>query len=315
VRWREIRVTVGFVALHLLLALPAAVATALPAVAEIDGYLVRVKGLVDQLPAPPGDDGEIRGYLTGCVERASFLRDLAASPATEQSLLFVELKRFTAFRNTAKDGLGSLTPLGRSLLRAENGEAWPALGHYLMDDYVRGLVIRKALYERKYFEEDDPKQANLLEGWLNSRFDFCRTRDGAQAWYRRDGVSAFEVTVRTEPVVLVTRSTDVAVVLAGGLLYNFLPAVGQDAGDPFRAAVHDDLLSRQVKRVGLRAAAGAVFDGAGPDLLVGAGVQVRAISLWATYQPEETAWSLAVGVSDWRWLKRLRPILPYFGGL
>jgi len=27
---------------------------------------------------------------------------------------------------------------------------------------------------------------------------------------------------------------------------------------------------------------------------------------------EDTAWSLAVGVSDWRWLKRLR-VLPFFG--
>jgi len=297
----------------LLLALPVAAAAGVPAVAEIDGYVDQVKGLVAQLPDPPGEDGEIRAYLTGCVERATFLRTLAASPATEPHLLFVELKRFTSYRNSAKDGLGKLTSLGRRLLRAENRKAWPALGRYLMDDYLRALVIRKALFERKYFEDDDPTQANLLEGWINSRVDLLRTRDGETAWYRRHGISAWEATVRTEPVVLVTRSADVAVLFAGGLLYNFFPEVGQDPDDPFSASVKDDFLSRQVKRVGVRAGVGAVFDGGGPSFLLGAGMQVRAISLWATYEPDGTAWSLAVGVSDWRWLKRLR-VLPFIGG-
>jgi len=298
----------------LLLVPPATAFAGLPAVAEIDGYVDQVKGLVAQLPDPPGDDGEIRAYLAGCVERAVFLRDLAASPTTERSLLFIELKRFTAFRNSAKDGLGKLTPLGRRLLKAENRKAWPALGRYLMDDYLRSLVVRKALFERKYFEDDDPKQANLLEGWINSRFDLLRSRDDEEAsWYRSHGISAWEATVRTEPVVLVSRSTDVALLLAGGLLYNFFPEVDQDPDDPFRASVKEDLLSRQVKRVGLRGGAGAVFGGEGPALLVALGVQVRAISLWATYEPEATEWSLAVGVSDWRWLKRLR-VLPFIGG-
>lgn len=301
------------VASLLLVAAPAAAGN-VPAVAELDVYIDQVKGLAAQLPDPPGDDGEIRAYLVGCVERATFLRDLAASPETERPLLFIELKRFTAYRNGAKDSLGKLTPLGRRLLRQENRKAWPPLGHYLMDDYVASLVIRKALFERKYFEEDDPKQANLLEGWINSRFDLLRSRDGEEAWYRSHGVSAWEATVRTEPVVLVSHSTDVAVLFAGGLLYNFFPEVGQDPDDPFAASVKDDLWSRQVKRVGLRGGAGALFGGGGPSLLLAAGMQLRAISLWATYEPEETAWSLAVGVSDWRWLKRLRPILPYFGG-
>lgn len=300
-----------WLALCLFLGVPAAAAT-LPAVAEIDRYIDQVRGLVAQLSDPPGEDGEIRAYLVGCVERATFLRTLAASPATERPLLFIELTRFTAYRNSGKEGLGKLTTLGRRLLREENRKAWPTLGRYLMDDYVRSLVVRKALYERKYFEEDDPKQANLLEGWINSRFDLLRTRDGEAAWYRRHGISAWEATVRTEPIVLVTRSADVAVLFAGGLLYNFFPEVGQDPDDPFSASVKDGFWSRQVKRVGLRGGAGAVFDGEGPDLLVAVGVQVRAITLWGSYEPEDTAWSLAVGVSDWRWLKRLR-VLPFFG--
>ena len=49
--------------------------------------------------------------------------------------------------------------------------------------------------------------------------------------------------------------------------------------------------------------------------LLGLGLQVRAISVWGTYEPADTQWSVALGVSEWDWVKKLRPFLPYFGGL
>ena len=39
-----------------------------------------------------------------------------------------------------------------------------------------------------------------------------------------------------------------------------------------------------------------------------------ASSVWATCQCEDTGWALALGVSEWDRVKKLRPFLPYSGG-
>jgi len=285
----------------------------LPDAAEIRTYIVGVTELAGEIADPPGADQSIKVYLDGCVARAADLLALATASPPDPPALLAELRRVVDQRNRAKNGLGDLTELGRHLLREENRQQWPSLGAYLMGDYLEYLVVKRELLERKYFEEDDPAEANLLEGWVNGRVGFLQYRERSQAWYRSHGVSAWEVTVRTEPVVVLAGSNDVGVLFAGGLLYNFFPEVTQRPDDPFTADVADGFLSKQVKRVGLRAGAGAVFDGEGPDLLLGLGVQVRAISLWGTYQPEDTEWSIAFGISEWDWVKKLRPFLPYFG--
>jgi len=285
----------------------------LPDAAKIQAYVVGVKELAGEIGDPPGPDQSIKAYLDGCVARAADLVVLATATPPDRAALLAELRRIMDERNRAKDALGELTVLGRHLLREENHEQWPALGAYLKGDYLEYLVVKRELLERKYFEEDDPAEANLLEGWINGRVGFLQYRERSQAWYRSHGVSAWEVTVRTEPVVLLAGSNDAGVLFAGGLLYNFFPTVTQRPDDPFTADVSDGFLSKQVKRVGLRAGAGAVFDGEGPDLLLGLGLQVRAISVWGTYQPEDTEWSVAFGISDWDWVKKLRPFLPYFG--
>jgi len=285
----------------------------LPDAAEIRAYVVAVTELAGEIADPPGADQSIKAYLDGCAARAADLLALATTTPPDPTALLAGLRRVVDQRNRAKDALVDLTDLGRHLLREENRQQWPALGAYLRGDYLEYLVVKRELLERKYFEEDDPAEANLLEGWINGRVGFLQYRERSEAWYRAHGVSAWEVTVRTEPVVLLAGSNDAGVLFAGGLLYNFFPEVAQRPDDPYTADVTDGFLSKQVKRVGLRAGAGAVFDGEGPDLLLGLGLQVRAISLWATYQPEDTQWSLAFGISEWDWVKKLRPFLPYFG--
>jgi hypothetical protein len=310
--WGGVR-PAAWLALALLVLAPlTGAAGELPDAGEIRTYITGVQELAAEIADPPGADQSIKAYLDGCVARATGLLARATATPLDRDALLAELRRVMDERNRAKNTLGELTDRGRDLLRKENRQ-WPALGSFLRNDYLEYLVVKRELLERKYFEEDDPAEANLLEGWVNGRVGFLQYRERSQAWYRSHGVSAWEVTVRTEPVVVLSGSNDAAVLFAGGLLYNFFPDVSQREDDPFTADVTGSFLSKQVKRVGLRAGAGAVFDGEGPDLLLGLGLQVRAISLWGTYQPEDTEWSLAVGISEWDWVKKLRPFLPYFG--
>jgi len=311
--WLAVRPALSLALALVVLAPLAGGAGELPDATEIRAYVVGVTELSGEIADPPGEDQSIKAYLDGCVARAAELLALATATPPDQAAILIELRRVMDERNRAKNALGELTELGRHLLREENRQQWPALGTYLKGDYLQYLVVKRELLERKYFEEDDPAEANLLEGWINGRVGFLQYRERSQAWYRAHGVSAWEVTVRTEPVVLLAGSNDAGVLFAGGLLYNFFPEVAQRPDDPFTADVTDGFLAKQVKRIGLRAGAGAVFDGEGPDLLLGLGLQVRAISLWATYQPEDTQWSLAFGISEWDWVKKLRPFLPYFG--
>ena len=292
---------------------PCAASAALPGGTEIRLYLGGVTALDHEIPEPAGENQSIKEYLDGCVQRATALLRLVDARPVDTLAIRAALRDFKDYRNDKKNKLGPLTDLGRELLQAENRGHWPPLASYLEGDYLEYLVVKHELLERKYFEEDDPTQANLLEGWINGRFDLFRYREKGEAWYRHHGVSAWEATVRTEPVVVFSGANDAGVLFAGGLIYDFFPEVSQRPDDPYTADVHEDFLSRQVKRVGLRVGAGAVFDGEGPDLLLGLGLQVRAVSLWATYQPEDTDWSLAFGISEWDWLKKLRPFLPYFG--
>jgi len=294
--------------------LPCAATAALPSSAEIRVYLDGVRALAQEIPEPAGDDESIKAYLEGCAQRAASLLRLADAQPPDTLAIRAALRSLKDYRNRQKDSLGPLTDLGRGLLQAENRGHWPPLATYLDGEYLQYLVVKRELLERKYFEEDDPAQANLLEGWINGRFDLFRYDEQGGEWYRHHGVSAWEVTVRTEPVVVFSDTHDAGVLFAGGLLYNFFPAVTQRPDDPYTADAYEGFFSRRVKRVGLRAGAGAVFDGEGPDLVLGLGLQVRAVSLWATYQPEDSDWSLAFGISEWDWLKKLRPFLPFFGG-
>ncbi|HEX9592032.1 MAG TPA: hypothetical protein VGB12_01570, partial [bacterium] len=151
--------------------LPCAATAALPSSAEIRVYLDGVRALAQEIPEPAGDDESIKAYLEGCAQRAASLLRLADAQPPDTLAIRAALRSLKDYRNRQKDSLGPLTDLGRGLLQAENRGHWPPLATYLDGEYLQYLVVKRELLERKYFEEDDPAQANLLEGWINGRFD------------------------------------------------------------------------------------------------------------------------------------------------
>jgi hypothetical protein len=144
---------------------------------------------------------------------------------------------------------------------------------------------------------------------------FTRTEWDAQHKWR--GVSPWEITTRIEPVVMLNGGHDAAVLLALGAVYNFFPdsyvVRMTESGDGkvlYSAKPREPgFLSSTVRRMGLRVGVGGTLREEA-DLVAGAAVQLWKLDLWYLYDAGESESVLAVGMSDWDWIKKA---LPFFG--
>ena len=249
-------------------------------------------------------------YLADNQTAATLAREFVARNPAELPVV-KELEKLNQQRLTRKNRMLQTIPPSAPefpFLRDENKSWQTHLYPYLEDTYVKGLVVRKQLYEFKYFEADDPKQANLAEAWLNGAIPFTRQQD-EPAWYRQHGVSSWEATLRVEPLVLLEDHNRPGALATAGMLYNFFPEVSaQDGENRFQPLVKHDFWSRNLKRAGLKLGAGALFDDPKTEFLAGVGLQLRVWSLWGVYSTGESRYSLAVSLSDWDWVKKLLPL-------
>jgi hypothetical protein len=250
-------------------------------------------------------------YLSDNQASAASLQEFIGKNQAELPVV-KQLELFNKKRLALHDQLVEvITPSSEEFpfLKGENTSWMKNVAPHLVENvYLKNLVIRKKLYELKYFEEDDPKQANMAEGWLNGALPFTRYKD-EEAWYRQDGVSKWEASLRVEPLILLENDNHPGVLLAGGLLYNFFPLVSQSPDDSFQAKIDDDLWSKYLKRTGLKLGVGALFNDPNTEFLSGVGLQMRVWSFWGVYSTGHSRFSLAVSLSDWDWVKKL---LPFF---
>jgi hypothetical protein len=274
-------------------------------------YQDKVSSLLASVPS--GSNAPVLiDYLHACQINADNLLELSTAPKELRTVVVQKTRDSLSQRLKKRDMLAD-NPAWKDPIVKEESDAYRTLDaetHVLDDLYLQKIVVRKTLLDLKYFEEDDPKSANFLEGFINSKVPLLRYEEGAQAWYRQNGVSAFEATVRAEPIVLFNSDHDPAVLMAGGLLYNFFPAVTADPKNSFKAVEDQTLFSKYVRRIGPRFGLGAKM-GDGVDFVLGGGVQVRAFTVWGVYEPKGSEFTWAVGISDWKWVKK---VLPYFGG-
>lgn len=246
----------------------------------------------------------VTDHLLKCVEDANEIARLSADqnvPRIDRLNLYssVVKRRISRMDNILKPlHLGT-----NALVRAEYQAYIDNLHPILDEQALKRTRYQVELFNRKYFDDDDPKQSNLAEAFLNDAIPALAFDESSHAPYRKEGVSAWEFTLRAEPIILFDGNESKGALLAAGLLWNFFP----DAND--NGVAEDNKLSKHVKRAGLRLGAGAV-DANGTEFSVGAGLQVRAISAWAIHQPDGDQWDFALGVSDWEWLKNW---LPLFG--
>lgn len=277
---------------------------------DLTHYQEETAKIVTTMGSPAGFDPLFVGYLSGNQASANSLHEFVSVNRSELAIVR-QIELFNKNRILMKDRLNDVLSSASKewLYYQQEDTAWRNdILPYLGDVYIEHLVIRKKLYELKYFEEDDPESASIVEGWLNGSVPFTRYKD-ENAWYRQDGVSKWEASLRVEPLVLLEDDNKTGVLLAGGLLYNFFPLVSQSNEDKFQAITKDDNRSKYLKRTGLKVGAGAMFDDPKTEFLAGLGFQMRACSLWGVYSTGDSSFSLAVSLSDWDWVKKT---LPFF---
>lgn len=278
---------------------------------DLASYQSDMVGITREMEKPAELNPLILMYLSENRASATILEDFISKNQSDVPVL-KQLEQFNKKRLALRDQLTEVfTAQSKEFpyLKRETASWTKHLAPHLADDvFLKNLVIRKKLFEFKYFEEDDPKQANMLEGWLNGTIPFTRYRE-EEKWYRQDGVSKWEASMRIEPLIILENGNHPGVLAAAGLLYNFFPMVGQSQDDKFQATVEDDLFSKYLKRTGLKLGAGALFDDPDTEFLAGLGLQLRAWSLWGVYSTGESRYSLALSLSEWDWLKKA---LPFF---
>jgi len=262
---------------------------------------------VDTLIAKGESDGNVSAYLDTCRQGS---RILLAGVGAKKENSEANLNMLIAFKDARQKA-------GNALTGVENGH--PAVGEedklyririvpYLEPSFYSAKRAEIELFQRKYFDQDDPNTSNLLEGWLNGRAGWLRYSETApDSWHRSHGVSAWEATFRVEPVVMFDGDETAGALLALGWLYNYFPSISP-AGDG-GINVRDSFASQWLRRTGVRAGAGVDFED-NPRFIGGFGVQVRAWTAWGVYSERDSEWYAAIGLSDWEWLK---PYLPWFG--
>ncbi len=246
-------------------------------------------------------------YLESCRQNARLLLAELGSKAVDAN---PDLNAFGVFRDARREAAKALSGAqnGHPAVVGENELYLARISPYLDTNFYSRKRAEIELFQRKYFDEDDPNTSNLLEGWINGRAGWLRYSETApDGWHRSHGVSAWEATFRVEPVVMFDGDETAGALLALGWLYNFFPAISPSEGGGIN--IRDSFASKWLRRTGVRAGAGADFAD-DPRFIGGFGAQVRAWTLWTVYSERESEWYVAIGLSDWEWLK---PYLPWFG--
>jgi hypothetical protein len=182
-------------------------------------------------------------------------------------------------------------------LEDEDDRLWQEVGTILIEKSQPWLEQRANLFGRKYFHDPEDSGGNIVEAWMNSSFDVFRSaRIGEPRFEASQGVSPWEATARLEPFVKLQEGNEIGIVGGLGTTYHLVP--DHDG--------REDWQSRWVQRVGVRAGVGFLQQsGETGDFVFGGAVQIRSLTVWAMYDPEERDVFLAVGSGDSRWLGEL----------
>lgn len=261
-------------------------------------------GLQELLAVTNASEG-VKTYLRACMGAADLFGEPAKADQVARALRAGVAAKNVAFAEAAKTDLAANPLIGRGedLFRAR-------LLAYTDPMFIANVQAETELFNRKYFDEDDEAAANFCEAWLNGRVGLLRFKTDNDAWYRSRGVSAFEVTVRAEPVVMLSPENDCGVLLATGLLYNLFPSIETGGFGESSIAVKDTFGSKWIRRVGLRAGVGMDIVKDHQSLIAGGGMQIAVFTLWGVYHAEDSDWRVAVGMNDFTWVKE---VLPFFG--
>jgi hypothetical protein len=278
-------------------------AKALPqAISDIKAY----DAALDALREKGDPDQNVTTFLDACRQGARLLLTEIGLKADDAS---GDIAAFEAFRDSRREAAMSLSGdnNGHSAVVGENDLYLDRISPYLDAGFYSRKRAEVELFQRKYFDKDDPNTSNFLEGWLNGRAGWLKYSETApDSWHRSYGISAWEASFRVEPVLLFDGDETAGVLLALGWLFNYFPSVAP-TGDG-NINVRDSFASQWLRRSGVRAGAGVDFED-NPRFIGGFGLQIRAWTVWGIYSDRDSEWYAAIGLSDWEWLI---PYLPWF---
>jgi hypothetical protein len=279
------------------------VQTAVALAGQLPSSLEQYKVAVQSTLAEEKNDA-VQEYLRSCLAAADHLNGLEAADS-RVSAAFSTLVRM----RLDADGRLTAQTSGAPGVRAEQKAYNTHLQPYRKDEYLNLIALQDRLLERKYFKAETAKNANFLEGIVNSHWSLTRA-DHSDIKKMLDephlGVSPWEAVFRLEPAIAIHGGVQAALLGTAGLSYAFFPDIDRSTAT---ATMHDSFWSKWVQKSGGRIGIGVGEIDNHARLLLGTGVQINALSLWGLYKPAGGTFMLGIGASD---LSKLKKVFTWF---
>ncbi|KAF0215634.1 MAG: hypothetical protein FD174_4082 [Geobacteraceae bacterium] len=275
-----------FVGLVLFVQTAVAIAGQLPS--SLEQYRERIESIL------AGERNEtVKEYLRSCLAAADHLNGLEAADARIPAA-FSALVRMRLDADGKLDRQTSDSPGVRAETEAYNAHLQP----YLKEEYISLIRLQDQLLERKYFKNETAKNANFLEGLVNSYWSLTRAdhSDIRKVLAEpRLGVSPWEAIFRLEPALAIHDGARVAILGTAGLCYAFFPELVREEGT---VAFRESFWSKWVQKTGGRIGVGVGEIEGDARLLLGTGMQLNAVGLWGLYEPDGGSFMFGVSASD-----------------
>ncbi|WP_196157836.1 hypothetical protein [Reinekea sp. G2M2-21] len=167
---------------------------------------------------------------------------------------------------------------------------------YIKQNYLIFLSAQQNILQRKYFSLND-HNANFVEGYLNSKLPLTRINLN-DTLAKQDpylGVSPWEATFRVEPAMVFVNQLAPALLLTLGATFTVLPEVNLSVSPP---DFQETFATRFIQKAGPRIGFGAMQKEGEVQWVMGAGMHLRSVAIWALYDYSDQKVALGVGLSD-----------------
>jgi hypothetical protein len=286
-----------FVCFVLIVQAAVAIAGQLPSSLEL--YRERVQGVLSE-----EKNETVKEYLRSCLSAAEPLGGLEAG----DSRVLAAFSTLVQMR-LAADGKLDRETSGSPGVRAEQEAYNTHLQPYLKAEYISLIRLQDQLLERKYFRNETAKNANFLEGIVNSYWSLTRADHSDIRKVLAEphlGVSPWEAIFRLEPALAVHEGARVAILGTAGLCYAFFPDVVRQEGV---VTFKESFWSKWVQKTGGRIGVGVGHIDGDARLLLGTGMQLNAVGLWGLYEPDGSSFMFGVSASD---LSKFKKAISWF---
>ncbi|MDD2898786.1 MAG: hypothetical protein PHI31_08735 [Desulfuromonadaceae bacterium] len=246
------------------------------------------------------EDEHVRKYLSECLEASRHLNGIEA----EDVRVTTAFQALVAARLAAAGGLTAETS-GAPGIRTEQRLYTTHVQPYLKNEYISLVRLQDQLLQRKYFRNETAKNANFIEGAVNSYWSLTRADHTDLKNVAADphlGVSPWEAVFRLEPTLAVHHGGQFAVMGSAGLSYAFFPDVRHNGTS---AVFNETFWSKWLQKSGGRLGVGAGQVENKTRFLAGAGVQIASAGLWGIYEPERRTFMFGISAADLSKLKKV----------